>query len=290
MKKKIKFFKYLFEFIFIMIFFFIFKIIGLKLSTLISGKIFSFLGPIFRSKKVIYKNLKIAFPKITEIELKNYTNEMWEYYGKILAEYLFLKDFRYGNLNNNVEIIGKNIFDEIKLKNEKVIFISGHFDNFELMAMTIERAGIKLSAIYRPLNNFFMNKIMENLRRKYICKNQIKKGRSSARDLLRSFNEGSSIALMIDQRVSEGVKSNFFNKKAYTTTIPAQFVKKFNCRVVPINIERKENSKFRLTVSDPISFNNNDNIEIITNSLNQWLEKAIINNPSKWIWSHNRWK
>ena len=290
MKKKIKFFKYLFEFIFIMIFFFIFKIIGLKLSTLISGKIFSFLGPIFRSKKVIYKNLKIAFPKITEIELKNYTNEMWEYYGKILAEYLFLKDFRYGNLNNNVEIIGKNIFDEIKLKNEKVIFISGHFDNFELMAMTIERAGIELSAIYRPLNNFFMNKIMENLRRKYICKNQIKKGRSSARDLLRSFNEGSSIALMIDQRVSEGVKSNFFDKKAYTTTIPAQFVKKFNCRVVPINIERKENSKFRLTVSDPISFNNNDNIEIITNSLNQWLEKAIINNPSKWIWSHNRWK
>ena len=215
---------------------------------------------------------------------------MWNYYGKILVEYLFLKNFRYGNLSNNVEIVGKNIFDEIKSKNERVIFISGHFDNFELMAMTIEKSGIKLSAIYRPLNNFFMNKIMENLRIKYICKNQIKKGRSSVRELLKTFHDGSSIALMIDQRVSEGIKSKFFNKEAYTTTIPAQFVKKFNCKVVPINIERKQNSNFKLTVFNPISFNNDDSIEKITHILNLWLEKIIINNPTKWIWSHDRWK
>ena len=290
MKNIVKSFKYLFEFIVIMIFFIIFKILGLKISKFISGKIFSFLGPFFRSRRIIIKNLKIAFPKITENQAKDYTNKMWNYYGKILVEYLFLKNFRYGNLSNNVEIVGKNIFDEIKSKNERVIFISGHFDNFELMAMTIEKSGIKLSAIYRPLNNFFMNKIMESLRTKYICKNQIKKGRSNIRDLLRSFNNGSSIALMIDQRVSEGIKSKFFNKDAYTTTIPAQFVKKFNCKIVPINIERKQNSKFKLTVFNPITFNDNDSIEQITHSLNLWLEKIITNNPSKWIWSHDRWK
>ena len=290
MKKYIKFFKYLIEFIVIIIFYFIFKILGLKISTFISRKIFNIFGSIFRSKKVVSKNLKIAFPKITEIEIKNFTNKMWNYYGEIFVEYLFLKKFRYGDLNNNIEVVGQHIFDEIKSKSESVIFISGHFDNFELMAMTIEKSGIKLSAIYRPLNNFFMNKIMENLRTKYICKNQIKKGRSSLRDLLRLFNNGSSIALMIDQRVSEGIKSKFFNKDAYTTTIPAQFVKKFNCKVVPINIERKQNSKFKLTVYNPITFNDNDNIENITHNLNLWLEKIITNNPSKWIWSHDRWK
>ena len=290
MKKYIKFFKYLFEFIVIIVFFFIFKILGLKISTFISKKIFNIFGSIFRSKKVISKNLKIAFPKITEIEIENFTNKMWNYYGEIFVEYLFLKKFRYGDLNKNIEVVGQHILDEIKSKGESVIFISGHFDNFELMAMTIEKSGIKLSAIYRPLNNFFMNKIMENLRTKYICKNQIKKGRSSLRDLLRLFNNGSSIALMIDQRVSEGIKSKFFNKDAYTTTIPAQFVKKFNCKVVPINIERKQNSKFKLTVYNPITFNDNDNIENITHNLNLWLEKIITNNPSKWIWSHDRWK
>ena len=290
MKKYIKFFKYLFEFIVIIVFFFIFKILGLKISTFISRKIFNIFGSIFRSKKVISKNLKIAFPKITEIEIENFTNKMWNYYGEIFVEYLFLKKFRYGDLNKNIEVVGQHILDEIKSKGESVIFISGHFDNFELMAMTIEKSGIKLSAIYRPLNNFFMNKIMENLRTKYICKNQIKKGRSSLRDLLRLFNNGSSIALMIDQRVSEGIKSKFFNKDAYTTTIPAQFVKKFNCKVVPINIERKQNSKFKLTVYNPITFNDNDSIENITHNLNLWLEKIITNNPSKWIWSHDRWK
>ena len=290
MKNIFKSFKYLFEFIAIIIFFIIFKILGLKISKFISGKIFSFLGPFFRSRRVIIKNLKIAFPKITENQAKDYTNKMWNYYGKILVEYLFLKNFRYGNLSENVEIVGQNIFDEIKSKNERVIFISGHFDNFELMAMTIEKSGIKLSAIYRPLNNFFMNKIMESLRIKYICKNQIKKGRSSVRELLKTFHDGSSIALMIDQRVSEGIKSKFFNKEAYTTTIPAQFVKKFNCKVVPINIERKQNSNFKLTVFNPISFNNDDSIEKITHILNLWLEKIIINNPTKWIWSHDRWK
>ena len=290
MKNIFKSFKYLFEFIAIIIFFIIFKILGLKISKFISGKIFSFLGPFFRSRRVIIKNLKIAFPKITENQAKDYTNKMWNYYGKILVEYLFLKNFRYGNLSDNVEIVGQNIFDEIKSKNERVIFISGHFDNFELMAMTIEKSGIKLSAIYRPLNNFFMNKIMESLRIKYICKNQIKKGRSSVRELLKTFHDGSSFALMIDQRVSEGIKSKFFNKEAYTTTIPAQFVKKFNCKVVPINIERKQNSNFKLTVFNPISFNNDDSIEKITHILNLWLEKIIINNPTKWIWSHDRWK
>ena len=93
-----------------------------------------------------------------------------------------------------------------------------------------------------------MNRIMENLRKKYICKNQIKKGRSSIRELLNLYKNGSSIALMIDQRVSESSKVNFFKKEAYTTTIPAQFVKKFNCRVVPIYIERIESVNFKLKV------------------------------------------
>ena len=135
-----------------------------------------------------------------------------------------------------------------------------------------------------------MNKIMESLRTKYICKNQIKKGRSNIRDLLRSFNNGSSISLMIDQRVSEGIKSKFFNKDAYTTTIPAQFVKKFNCRVVPIYIERKNKYQFRLEIHKPLEFLNNETIETITSNLNEILEQMVKRNPDQWIWTHDRWK
>ena len=287
--KVFKFLRYSIETIVIIFFFSIFKILGLKNSSIISGKIFKIVGHFFRPKKTVENNLRIAFPNLSDNEIKKYILEMWEYYGKIFAEYIFLSELR-NNKKANIKISGINILEKLKINNDSVVFISGHFDNFELMAMYLEKSGIKLSAIYRPLNNFFMNTIMEKLRTKYICKKQIKKGRTGIRESLRLFKEGYSIALMIDQRVSEGLKINFFNKEAYTTTVPAQFVKKFNCKVVPINIVRTNNINFEIKVFEPFEFKKNDSINEITLALNKWLENTIIENPSKWIWSHNRWK
>ena len=283
-------FKYFLEFIIIIIFFSLFKILGIRLSSYLSGRIFTLIGPLFRSKKIINKNISIALENKSDLLIKNYKKNMWNYYGKILAEYIFLKNFRNDKSNKYINVEGENFLNEIKTNNERVIFVSGHFDNFELMAMYLEKSKINLSAIYRPLNNFFLNRIMEYLRKKYICKNQIKKGRSSIRELIKLFNNGTSIALMIDQRVSEGIKSKFFKKEAYTTTIPAQFVKKFNCRVVPIYIDRLDNFKFKLKIFEPIKFSQNDSVDKITEELNLWLEKRILENPSKWIWTHDRWK
>ena len=287
--KVFKFLRYSIETIVIIFFFSIFKILGLKNSSIISGKIFKIIGHFFRPKKTVENNLRIAFPNLSDNEIKKYILEMWEYYGKIFAEYIFLSELR-NNKKANIKISGIHILEKLKINNDSVVFISGHFDNFELMAMYLEKSGIKLSAIYRPLNNFFMNTIMEKLRTKYICKKQIKKGRTGIRESLRLFKEGYSIALMIDQRVSEGPKINFFNKEAYTTTVPAQFVKKFNCKVVPINIVRTNNINFEIKVFEPFEFKKNDSINEITLALNKWLENMIIKKPSKWIWSHNRWK
>ena len=215
---------------------------------------------------------------------------MWNNYGRILAEYIFIKDLRNGKFQNNIEIEGQEILNQVKKNNEPVIFISGHFNNFELMAMEIEKTGIKLAAVYRPLNNKFLNFIMERIRKKYLCKNQIKKGISGTKQLLSFFKKKTSIALMIDQRVSQGIKSNFFNHKAFTTTIPAQFVKKFKCKVVPIYIERVKDVNFKLTIYEPKIYSEKETIESITLDLNNLLEKLILKNPDQWIWSHNRWK
>ena len=158
------------------------------------------------------------------------------------------------------------------------------------MAMTIEKFGIDLAAVYRPLNNKFLNPMMEKIRKKYICKKQVKKGISGTKELLRYFKNGSSIALMIDQRVSQGIKANFFGKDALTTTIPAQFVKKFDAKIVPVYIERTENDLFKIKIDEPIKFDKQETIPSITLSLNRILEKMILKNPTQWIWTHNRWK
>ena len=282
--------KYFFEFIFISFLFIVYKTLGLKISSFLSGKLIEFLGPLFRSKKTIISNIQRAIPLIDSHEIDKIKKDMWNNYGRTLAEYMFLKYFRNNIFTPNIKLDGKEILEQIKHEKTPVIFISGHFSNFELMAMQIEKSGINLAAIYRPLNNTFLNVIMERIRKKYICRNQIKKGKRGVRELLKLYKKGYSVALMIDQRVSQGIKSKFFNKDAFTTTIPAQFVKKFNCKIVPIYIERFEGTNFKIKVEKPIIFSKNISTEKITRDLNIWLEKMILKNPGKWIWSHNRWK
>ena len=282
--------KYFFQFLFVIIFFCLFKILGFTLSSAIGGKLFEIIGPLFRSKKLIHSNIKKAIPNINLEDLDKMTKMMWNNYGRVFAEYIFIKDFRNEKLSAKIKIEGQEILKEIKELNKQVIFISGHFGNFELMAMHIEKTGINLAAIYRPLNNIFLNKIMERIRKKYICKNQIKKGIGGMKKLINLKNKNFSTALMIDQRVSEGIKSNFFNKEASTTTIPAQLIKKFKIPVIPIFIERINDTNFKIIVNQPINFDNEMSIKNITDKLNQVLEKMIIKKPEHWIWSHNRWK
>ena len=283
--------KYFLQFFCILFLFGVFKIVGIKFSRIISENIMVVLGPIFRSKKIIIKNLSIAFPNFNENEKKQILKGMWINYGRIFAEYMFIKNFRQGSIwERNINIENQYILENVKKDTKPVIFISGHFNNFELMAMQIEKLGIDLAAVYRPLNNKFLNPLMESIRKKYICKKQIKKGRVGLRDSLKLFNEGYSVALMIDQRVSEGSKIKFFNKEAYTTTIPGQFVKKFNCKVIPIDIVRINDIDFKIQIFEPFEFKENVSIDEITLELNKWLEKIIKKNPSKWIWSHDRWK
>jgi len=282
--------KYFIQFLIIVFFFIIYKILGLKIASNLSSNLLKFFGPFFRSRELIEKNILKAFPNIGSNEIDKIINNMWGNYGRILSEYVFLKDFRKSKYQDNIEIIGQDILENIKKSKKPVIFISGHFNNFELMAMHIEKSGINLTALYRPLNNKFLNFIMEKIRKKYICKEQIKKGVAGTRQLLSYFKKDYSIALMVDQRVSQGPRSDFFKQGAHTTTIPAQFVKKFNCKIVPIYIERINKINFRLTINEPISYSNNQSTGDITVALNHIVEKMIIKNPDQWIWSHNRWK
>ena len=280
---------YFIEFILISFLLIIFKILGYKLASNFGFFIGKTFGPLFRSKSLVKDNLKKSNISLKKTHEQS-TDEIFGNYGRIFAEYPFIKNFRNGKLEKYIQVEGKQYLDEIKSKNKKVVFISGHFNNFELMAMMIEKYGIDLSAIYRPLNNIFLNKTMEKIRIKYICKKQIKKGRSGTREIIENLKKGSSIALMIDQRVREGSKVNFFGSLATTTTIPAQLVKKYKCDLVPIYIERRSKFHFKMYVSKPIKVGESKTIEEITQFLNTVLEQMIVKNPLQWIWTHDRWK
>ena len=280
---------YFIEFIIINLFFIICKILGYKISSDLGFFVGKTFGNIFRSKKSIIQNLiksKISIQTSEDTFAQNVLGN----YGRILAEYPFLKDFRNNILSKYIKIDGMNNLEKVKKKDKPVVFISGHFNNFELMAMQLEKSGINLAAIYRPLNNTFLNKNMENIRTNFICKNQIKKGRSGTRQILENLKKGNSIALMIDQRVTEGIKIDFFGNLASTTTIPAQIIKKYKCDIVPLYIERDRKHYFKMYVSQPIEISSEKSYEEISLHLNKILEKMILKNPDQWIWTHDRWK
>tara|TARA_B100000427_G_scaffold134258_1_gene111673 strand:+ start:4375 stop:5235 length:861 start_codon:yes stop_codon:yes gene_type:complete len=280
---------YFIEFVFVYILFIFFKLLGYRISSNLGYLIGKIFGPMFRSKKLIVDNLKKSNISIKQNHIEVASNVLGNY-GRIFSEYPFLKSFRKGKLNEFIEINGKNYLENILKEKKRVVFISGHFNNFELMAMQLEKLGIELSAIYRPLNNIFLNKIMEKIRKNYICKNQIKKGMAGTRQIIKNLKKGSSVALMIDQRVREGSKVNFFGNLATTTTIPAQLIKKYKCELVPIYIERKDKYYFKMHISKPINVSSKKSTEEITLFLNSVLEKMILKNPEQWIWTHDRWK
>ena len=213
---------------------------------------------------------------------------MWKNYGMTFIEYIFLDYFKKNK--SHIIIEGQENLEKI-IKNKKpAIFVSGHFANYELMSMEITKMGIELAAIYRPLNNFFLNPFMEYLRKKYVCGNQIKKGINGVRETIEFINKGVSIALMVDQRVSEGEKINFFGKQALTTTLPAQLSIKYSLPIIPVFIERTVGKKFKIKFYNEINPLNMESKTNLTLRVNKVLEKMILKNPNEWIWTHNRWK
>ena len=141
---------------------------------------------------MIIKNLENFSNDIPLDEKNKIISGMWSNYGMTFIEYIFLKKFKKENFH--VEIKGKDILKNIAKNKKPVIFISGHFANFELMSMEITKANIELATIYRPLNNYFLNPFMEYLRQKFVCPNQIKKGRAGVKDAIQYIKNGYSVA------------------------------------------------------------------------------------------------
>ncbi len=288
-----KIFKYFLQFLVILSLLIIFKIVGQQNASFLGSYLAKIFGPLFRSKKIIDNNLKICFRKITQTEINKISLGMWDNIGRTFSEYVFLKKFK-KNHNNLIKIHGTEYLDEIKKNNETVIFVTGHFSNFELIGTKLNAYGIKLGAIYRPLNNPFLNPILELLRLKYICPIMIKKGRSSMRELFTTIKKGYSIVMLVDQRISEGILVQLFNFPALTTTVPAQINLRLKCKIIPIHMERLSDISFEMTVYKPIEIKKSGNYDKdchdLTLEINKKIEKMILKKPEQWLWSHNRWK
>jgi KDO2-lipid IV(A) lauroyltransferase len=287
--------RYFLEFFIVVIFFIIFKIIGLKLSSNLGEIIGKYFGPLFRKKTIAKKNILIAFPDLNEKSINEMIERMWKNIGRIFGEYIHINKFSIID-QKKIKIVfaNKNNFELLKKNNKPVVFFSGHFANFELMAKCLQELGFNIGAIYRPLNNIFLNPIMEFIRKKYICPIQIEKGSNGTKKLIKHISTNGPLALMIDQRLSSSIRVPFFNQPASTTTTPAQLAIKYDALLIPVFLKRLEKTNFEFFIEEPLIINRTSDYDKdifnITQIMNKKIEEFIKRDPAHWLWSHDRWK
>ena len=287
--------RYFLEFFIVIIFFIIFKIIGLKLSSDLGEIIGKYFGPLFRKKTIAKKNILIAFPDLNEKSINEMIERMWKNIGRIFGEYIHINKFSIID-QKKIKIVfaNKNNFELLKKNNKPVVFFSGHFANFELMAKCLQELGFNIGAIYRPLNNIFLNPIMEFIRKKYIFPIQIEKGSNGTKQLIKHISTNGPLALMIDQRLSSSIRVPFFNQPASTTTTPAQLAIKYDALLIPVFLKRLEKTNFEFFIEEPLIINRTSDYDKdifnITQIMNKKIEEFIKRDPAHWLWSHDRWK
>ena len=287
--------RYFLEFILVMSFFLIFKIIDLKLSSKLGEIIGKYFGFLFRKKIVVKKNILIAFPNIDATLINQIIDSMWKNIGRIFGEYVHINKFSIINeKKNKIVFINKNNLQILKNNNKPIVFFSGHFSNFELMAKCLRELEFNIGAIYRPLNNIFLNPIMEFIRKKYICPIQIEKGSTGTKKLIKHISANNPLALMIDQRLSSSIRVPFFNQPATTTTTPAQLAIKYDALLVPVFLKRFKETNYEFFIEEPLVIKKTNNYDKdifnITEVMNKKLEEFIKIDPASWLWSHDRWK
>ena len=286
--------RYFLEFVIVIIFFLIFKIIGLKLSSDLGEIIGKYFGPLFRKKTIAKKNILIAFPDLNENSINEMIERMWKNIGRIFGEYIHINKFSVIDQKKKIVFTNKNNVEILNKNNKPIVFFSGHFANFELMAKCLQELGFNIGAIYRPLNNIFLNPIMEFIRKKYICPIQIEKGSNGTKKLIKHISNNNPLALMVDQRLSSSIRVPFFDQPATTTITPAQLAIKYDALLVPVFLKRLEKTNFEFFIEEPLITNQTNDYDKdifnITQIMNIKIEEFIKRDPAHWLWSHDRWK
>ena len=282
---------YLFEFFFVFIVFCVFRLIPMNLVSLIGGKFFQIVGPFSKSHKTAILNFKRVFPNLSEREIKKNISECWSNLGKTFIELTILNKLL-NEKNQKIEMIGIEHLNKINKKNEQVIFFGIHQANWELLVPSLDKLGFTLGAIYRHINNPYINTLVINIRNKTLHGKETfytPKGKESAKEIISAINKGQSIILLIDQKDNAGSKVKLFNYDVKTQVGFIKIAKKNNLKLIPIQTIRKKINNFNIIIHPPInpSISKKNDIDAML-EIHELIEKWIIEYPNQWLWQHKR--
>lgn len=273
----------------------LFRMIGIDASSALAGKFCRYVGPLIKSvSKRGTDNLRQAFPDWSEQEINETMRGVWENLGRTVGEFPHLEKYTSAPFNDRITINGEEKIRPMLEAGSRAIFVSGHFANWELMPLALHQGGADYSLVYRAANNPLIDELIINQRAKVMSRKQIPKGINGARAFLDALKSGCSLAILMDQKLTDGIRVPFLGRDAMTTPVPARLAIKFGIPVVPVSITREENGKFTITIKEPMTPELTGDLyadaAALTTQINKSLEEDVLANPEQWLWLHRRWK
>lgn len=273
-----------------------FKTLGRERASAFGGWLFRTIGPKISRHKKADASMARVLPDLTPQQRADYLSQMWDNLGRVAGEYPHLGSFTTGGPDADdadIEVLGADVLASFAEDGKSAIFVSGHFANWELMPLTVARAGVEGAEIYRAPNNPAVDAWITNARQQHIMAHQVPKGPSGARELVKCLKSGVSLCMLADQKMNDGIESTFFGRPAMSPAAPATMSLRYNVPIVPVTFERVAGTKFRIRFWPPLEHDKTGDMQAdiaaITRKVNAFLEDWIRQRPGMWLWLHNRW-
>jgi len=269
----------------------ILRLLPVDLASDLGAALFRALGPLTGSHRIAERNIRLAFPDLDGAGRAALLRAQWENLGRTFFEFP-LTD-RLTPASGRVEVEGRERLAEIAAERRATVFISGHFSNWEVMAMAIIDAGIDCQITYRAANNPYVDRRIRERRARYGVRLFAPKGEDGARELLEAMKRGESVALMNDQKFNAGLEASFFGHPAHTASGPTRLALRFGALLQPLSVQRARGARFKVVVHDPIPLDQTGDraadLAAGVAKVNAFVEARVRERPAEWFWVHKRW-
>lgn len=267
------------------------RLLGVDRASALGGTLARTIGPLLPVHQRALRNLAACLPERDARVRRAIARKMWDNFGRAAAEFAFLDVFH--ETDGRIVVSGREHLDRILDQGRGAILVSAHLANWELLPVAAARHGVPAAMVYRAANNPKMDKLLRAWRTRHGAPLQVPKGATGARRLLGLLRERGHVAMLIDQKMNDGIAVPFFGRLAMTAPAAAQLARRFGCPILPIRIERLGGTCFRITVLPPLevarSADRGADIRATMAALNQLVEDWVRARPEQWLWLHRRW-
>lgn len=253
--------------------------------------LFKLFGPLTPTHRLAEQNIRLAFPEMPAGERAVLLRDQWDNTGRTFFEFPITD--RLTPATGRVEIVGRERLEAVARGHAATIMVSGHFANWEIMAVAFTAVGVDALVTYRAANNPYVDRMIIEGRARYGVKLFAPKGGAGSRELLAALGAGRAVAFLNDQKFNGGVAAPFFGRTVHTAEGPTRLALRFGAPILPMSVQRIRGARFRVVVDEPIHLTSTGDrkadLETGVRAINAYMERKVRERPAEWFWVHRRW-